>query len=324
MQPRVVTRCVNRSGIGGRLGICVRTTGTHDRTLSRILLCKPPKLKGAALTVIVTGRLSIQVRDADKPTVRQPNSLVMLLGRLRTKSILFVSRVRHLPQVIRRILCSTVRSCCISVVVKRKPATRPIRFALPPFALINTAAGTNDLSTPLHSQFNVISQVRCCDLRSLQRVIRHSSSILSAGVSRSNTIRVTLESENAPHITGQLLQHIHSFTRICHSKLVAGRVTSGTLSVLDISGGKLSSLSERVLAAVVHFCGNNPINLSAVTTGVNRRVRAVRSVCRPCLLRLNFLRHAPHNEMTAPVTCSRLKVSCSARGWIECFVGRSG
>lgn len=266
-------------------------------------------MKGAALTVIVTRRVGINVGAADKPTVRGPNSLITVLGRLRPNSILFVSRVRQLPGAIRRVLCSTVRSCFVSVIINRKPTTRPVRFPLPPFALVNTAAQTKILSTPLQSHFNVVRRVTCCDRTRLRGVVFQSTGVFTVPVRPANTHRLTVHSENAPQVTGQLLGQIHSFTRITNYSTVSTIAIGGTLGLLRISRHNLSRVSHHVLRAVVSCCRNNPMNLGAVTTGINRRVKAVRRVCRPCLLRVNFVTHAPEKQITAPTTCHRLKIT---------------
>lgn len=305
---------MNRRRTGNGLGICVRTTGRHKRTLSRILLCKPPNLNGAALTKVVTGRLNIGFHVASNPTVRGSNSLTTVLAGLSSRSMLFVSRVRHLSHDMRRILCSTVRSCTVSVVVNGNPDTQAIHVSLPGFALMNTAAQTNTLTTPLQSQFNVVGQLRCCGRPRLRFVISHTTRVLGVNVIPAKTDRVTHHSQKAPHVTGHLLGQMHSFTRIVNSKIVARRVTSRTLRHLCMSGVKLSQVSQHILRYVVRGCSNNPMKVSAVTTTVDRRESAVRSICRPCLVRLKFLKHAPHKEMTAGLTCRRLNVS-RAKGW---------
>lgn len=313
LHPGRVDSCVKRSGIGRGLSICVRTTENENRTLSRILLCNPPKLKGAALTNVVTGRVNMGVEVADNPTVRGRNSLTTLLAGLRRNSILFVSRVRHLGEDIRRILCPTVRSETLSVVVNGKPSTESVELSLPGFALINTAAHTNRLSTPLESEFNIVVHLRLCAPRRLTVVIGHDTSVLNVSVSSRNTTRVTTHSEKAPHVTGELLGQDHSFTRIGCGNIVAHRTTTSTLSEVRISRLKLSTASEELLATVVGGCGNNPMNLRAVTTTVNRRTMAVRSICRPCLVRVKFLDQAPEKEYTSPTTCGRLNFRRSNR-----------
>lgn len=306
LQPGALSRCVKRRGTGRGLGIFVRTTGVENRALSRMLLCNPPKLNGAALSKVVTGRLNISVEVASNPTVRGPNSLTTLLAGLGRNSILFVSRVRELDHSIRRVLCPSVRSFTVSVVANGNRVTTSCRLPLPGFALIKTAAETNRLATPLHSHFNIILELRLCAPRRLTRVIREDTKVLKVGVRRSNTLRVTSHSEKAPQVTGQLLGHIHSFTRIVSGNIVALRATEATLSELRVSRLNLSHGSEEVLRTVIHFCGNNPIKLRALTTTVNRRTMAVRSICRPCLLRVNFIDEAPENEYVATRTYGRL------------------
>lgn len=308
LEPRLLSRCVKRRGTGGALDVCVRTTGTENRTLSRILFCKPPKLNGAALTKVVTGRVNMGVGVASKPTVRGPNRVTTVLGNLRRRSILFISRVRELGHRIRRILCPTVRSCTVSVVVKGKPKTESIHLGLPGFALIKTAAETKVLATPLESHFNMMRRLRLCGRRRLGAVVLHSTRILNMRVRRRNTVRLTEESEKAPQLTGHLLGEIHSFTRIGCSNIVAGRMTGCTLSLLSISGFKLSRVSHGVLVAVVRGFRKKPMKLRALTTSVSRSTNALRSICRPCLLGGKFVREAPENHIMARLTCRRLKV----------------
>lgn len=307
LHPVCFSSCVNRRGVGSGLGVCVRTTGSENRTLSRILFCKPPKLKGAALTKVVTGRVNAGVGIASNPTVNGPKRVTTVLGKLSRKSVLFISRVRELGHRIRRILCPTVRSCTVSVVVNGNRSTGSVEFGLPGFALMKTAAETNVLSTPLQSEFNIMGRVRFCAISRLGRVVIGSTGILKMRVSSGKTCRVTEHSENAPELTGELLGHIESFTRIGCSNGVACSITDFTLSLLRISGCKLSLGSEGVLLAVVSGFTKKPINLSALTTTVNRSTKAVRSICRPCLIGGNFVGHAPGKHITASLTFRRFR-----------------
>ncbi len=309
LEPAALSSCVNRRGTGRGLQVCVGTTLKHGRTLSRMLLCNPPNLNGAALSNVVTERVNMGLHIASNPTVRGRNSLITVLASLGTNSILFVSRVRHLPHGIRRVLCPTVRSFSLSVVLNGNPSTESVELSIPGFALINTAAHSKRLATPLHSHFNILLELRLCAPRRLTGVIAHSTNVLNVTVSDSNTLRVTSHSHKAPHVTGHLLGHMHSVTRIRCSKRVARGITHTTLTEFRVSRLNLSSFSHGVLSAVVAGCGNNPINLSALTTTVNRRTMAVRSICRPCLVRVNFLAEATENEYMAGLTCSRLKVT---------------
>lgn len=296
-----------RSGIISGLHVFIGTTHLHNRTLSRILLRNPPKLKGAALDGVVTGRLNMNFGVASNPMLSGPKSLTKILADLRPGSMLFVSRVRQLDPMIRRCLCSTVRSCHVSVVVSGNPSTQDVRVSLGPFALIKTAAHDNLLATPLHTHFNVGLRLRCCSSSILDNVVHHSSNVLSIPYSMETTTRVTDHDHNAPHVTGTLLQHMHSFTRIGNSKDVSARVTRFTLRTLGVSGCNLSRVSGGVLYAVVSGFGNNPIKLAAVTATLNRSTNAVRRICRPFLVGRNFLGHAPHKHRIARLTCGRLK-----------------
>ncbi len=296
-----------RRGIISGLQIFIRTTGCHNRPLSRALLRNPPKLNGAALDGVVTGRLNINFGIASKPILSGPNSLTKLLASLRPGSILFVSRVRHLDPIIRRCLCSTVRSCHVSVVVSGNPSTHDVRLSLRPFALIKTAAQDNLLATPLHTHFKVGLRLRCCSTRILKHVIRHSTRVLGIPVRRSTTVRVTKHDHKAPHVTGTLLHHIHSFTRMHNAKQISVTVTHCTLRTLGVSHCNLSRVSGGVLLAVVSGFGNKPINVAAVTATVKRSTNAIRRICRPFLVGRNFVGHAPHNHRIASLTCGRLK-----------------
>lgn len=296
-----------RSGIIRGLHVFIGTTHLHNRTLSRMLLRNPPKLKGAALSGVVTGRLKMNFGIASNPILSGPNSLTNMLADLRPGSILFVSRVRHLSPIMRRCLCSTVRSCQVSVVVSGKPSTHDVRVSLGPFALIKTAAHDKLLATPLHTHFNVGLRLRCCSSSILDGVVHHSTTVLSMPYSVPTTKRVTSHDQNAPHVTGTLLHHIHSFTRIGNSNSVSARVTAFSLRTLGVSGCKLSRISGGVLYAVVSGFGNNPMKLAAVTATLNRSTKAVRRMCRPFLVGRNFLGHAPHKHRIARLTCGRLK-----------------
>lgn len=296
-----------RTGIIRGLGVFIVTTQVHGRTLSRILLRKPPKLKGAALSGVVTGRLKINFGIASKPILSGPNSLTKILASLRGGSILFVSRVRQLDPVIRRCLCSTVRSCQVSVVVSGKPDTHSVRVSLTPFALIKTAAHDNLLADPLETHFKVGVRLRCCRVRALAGVILHDTSVLGIGYRLDTTHRVTSHDHNAPHVTGTLLHHIHSFTRIGKSKRVSGTVSYCTLRTLGVSHCNLSRVSGGLLAAVVSGFGNKPMKLAAVTATLKRSPKALRRICRPFLVGRNFVGHAPHNHRIARLTCARLK-----------------
>lgn len=315
LQPLDFRSFGKRSGIMSGLHVFIGTTHLETRTLSRMLLRNPPKLNGAALSGVVTGRLKMKFGMASKPMLSGPNSLTNILADLRPGSILFVSRVRHLSPMIRRCLCSTVRSCQVSVVVSGNPSTHDVRVSLGPFALIKTAAQDKLLATPLHTQFNVGLRLRCCSSSVLDGVVDHSTNVLSIPYSSRTTNRVTSHDHKAPHVTGTLLHEIHSFTRIGKSNSVSARVTGCTLRTLGVSGCKLSRVSGGVLYAVVSGFGNNPIKLAAVTATLNRSTKAVRRICRPFLVGRKFLGHAPHKHRIARLTCGRLKHDlCGDRG----------
>lgn len=240
LQPRHLGSCVNRSTLGRILSVTVGTTRSHRRPLSRLLLCNPPKLNGAAVTLVLTRRVKITYGVAATPTLRQPHSVTKLLIGLGPKSILFVSRVRHLPEIARRVLCPTVRSTHLSVAVNGKRSTHAHDVPLYPFALIKTAAHIKTLASPLHSHFKLIRQLQFCRVRRLARVILHATSILGATVRPAKTGRVTHQTENAPQVTGHLLHQIHSCARMGTTKTVARNVTTRTLRLFGISPYNLS------------------------------------------------------------------------------------
>lgn len=210
LHPRILRKFVKRPQLGTRLRLFLSTTHGHSIPPSRVLLTNPPNLNGAALTVVITGRLRIPVHIASNPTIRRTNSLTSVLDSLSANRILFVSRVRHLPHTTRRLLCVTVRSFHISIVINGKPNTDSVPLALPHFAIVNTAAHRNVLPDPLHTHFNFATRLSFCPRRRLRGLVRHSTDILKIGLSRNSTRRLTLHSHNAPHVTGHLLHHIES------------------------------------------------------------------------------------------------------------------
>ncbi len=308
LRPRELDDFSGQPKIVANLRIFIAAAKQRGEALDHVLLHGPPGLGKTTLSYIISNELGANLKMSSGPVLEKPGDLAGLLTNLENNDVLFIDEIHRLNTVVEEYLYSAMEDFRIDIMIDSGPNARSIQIELNDFTLVGATTRMGLLTAPMRSRFGINCHLDYYDVKTLQRIVERSASILGVPITQEGSIEIARRSRGTPRIANLLLRRIRDFAQIKGNGTVDLAISKIGLAALNVDEGGLNEMDNKILDAIVNKFKGGPVGLTTIATAVGEESGTIEEVHEPFLIMEGYIQRTPRGREATEKTYKHLGV----------------
>ncbi|HEY4000013.1 MAG TPA: Holliday junction branch migration DNA helicase RuvB [Candidatus Xenobia bacterium] len=309
LRPKTLAEYIGQERIKENLKVFIQAARQRGEPLDHVLLFGPPGLGKTTLSNVIAKELEVQIKATSGPAMERAIDLLVVLGNLAEKDVLFIDEIHRLPRVVEEILYPAMEDFTFDRVIGKGQAERTRKIQLPPFTLVGATTRAGAISSPLRGRFGIVLTLDYYSAESLQDIVTRSAGLLGIPISEEGAREIAVRARGTPRIANRLLRRVRDFAQVRNDPEISRATADYALQQLGVDPLGLDEVDRRILDVLVKMYAGRPVGLDTLAAMVHEESNTIEEVYEPYLLQKGFLQRTPRGRAAAPKAFEYLRVA---------------
>jgi Holliday junction DNA helicase RuvB len=308
LRPKGLAEFSGQEDIVENLFVFIQAARQRNEALDHVLLHGPPGLGKTTLSHIIASELGANLRMTSGPVIEKPGDLAGLLTGLQQGDVLFIDEIHRLNTVVEEYLYSAMEDYRIDIMIDSGPSARSVQISLQPFTLVGATTRLGLISSPMRARFGISFHLDYYDIKTLEKIINRSASILDVPITPEGTHAIASRSRGTPRIANSLLRRIRDFAQIKGTGTIDEAIAIHGLNALRVDEYGLDEMDNRILSTIIQKFNGGPVGITTIATAVGEDPGTIEEVYEPFLVMEGFIQRTPRGRAATPKAFQHLGV----------------
>ncbi len=308
LRPATLDEYIGQTEIKNNLAVFIKAAKNRGESLEHILIHGPPGLGKTTLANIIAAEMGVNIRITSGPALEKQGDLASIISSLKDKDVLFIDEIHRLRPAVEEVLYTAMEDFGIDLIIGKGPSARTMRLNLPKFTLIGATTKISMLSSPLRDRFGSLFHLHFYDERSIEDIIKRSSSILKCDIYEEACKRLAKSARNTPRIANRLLRRVRDFADVEGLSVIDIQIVNKALKALGIDDIGLDNVDRRILETIIMKFEGGPVGLNTIAASISEEESTVEDIYEPYLIKLGLLERTSRGRLVTKSAYTHLNI----------------
>ncbi|MHB2015647.1 MAG: Holliday junction branch migration DNA helicase RuvB [Candidatus Xenobia bacterium] len=306
LRPQTLAEYIGQERLKENLAVFIQAARQRGEPLDHVLLFGPPGLGKTTLSHVIAKEMEVAVKATSGPAVERAIDLLIVLGNLAERDVLFIDEIHRLARAVEEILYPAMEDFTFDRIIGKGQAERTRKIQLPPFTLVGATTRAGSISSPLRGRFGIVLTLDYYDADALEKIVVRSAGLLGIPIQPEGAREIAVRARGTPRIANRLLRRVRDFAQVRGEAAITRACADFALDRLGVDKAGLDEVDRRILDVLVRQYQGRPIGLDTLAAMVHEEPQTIEEVYEPYLLQKGFLQRTPRGRTAAPGAWSYL------------------